>query len=186
MILGQFVLDVLEANAFILGCRESKEALLVDAGMADARFKVFLQVHGLRLTKVFVTHHHYDHTDGLAEILRDHGADAYSYLGEAGGVPTQKIGPGELLRIGRHEGRVVHTPGHTEDGLSLIFPGIAFTGDALFAGSVGGTSSEEDAQRQLQAIREHLFTLPDDTELHVGHGPSSTVGIERRANPFFT
>ncbi|NLT59553.1 MAG: MBL fold metallo-hydrolase, partial [Candidatus Hydrogenedentes bacterium] len=82
-------------------------------------------------------------------------------------------------------GRVLATPGHTPDALSLAFPGMVFTGDALFAGSVGGTASPALARQQLDAIRNHIFSLPADTEIHTGHGPSSTVAIESRYNPFF-
>ena len=80
---------------------------------------------------------------------------------------------------------VIATPGHTPDALSLAFPGMVFTGDALFAGSVGGTASPALARQQLDAIRNHIFSLPEDTEIHTGHGPSSTVAIESRYNPFF-
>lgn len=185
MILGQFVLSTIESNAFILGCRETREALLIDAGVCDPRFQQFLELHELRLTQIFVTHQHWDHVDGLPELLGHYEVPILSYLGELKGCATTRVAPGDVIRVGRHAGRLVHTPGHTPDGLSLIFPTMAFTGDALFAGSVGGTSTEEEAERQLSAIRDHIFTLPDETELHVGHGPSSTVGIERRFNPFF-
>ena len=70
-------------------------------------------------------------------------------------------------------------------GLSLIFDELVFTGDALFAGSVGGTTLEEDRLRQLENIRKNLFTLPDELIVCPGHGPCSTIGIERRYNPFF-
>ena len=186
MILGQFVLQTNESNAFILGCQETREALLIDAGDADPRFRPFLETHGLRLTRAFITHQHWDHVDGLPQMVRDFGVQVFSYHGDAKGCAGVRLGHGDTLRVGKHEGRVVHTPGHTPDGISLIFPEMAFTGDALFAGSVGGTGSEVDGQQQRDAIREHLFTLPDATQLHVGHGPSSTVGIERLFNPFFT
>jgi len=185
MIFGHFLLNVNEVNAFILGCPETHEALLVDAGACDPRFAGFLEKHRLRLSTIFITHHHWDHTDGLAEVLKQFDAEVYSMTGEAGGCATRQIGHGGALRVGKLEARVVHTPGHTPDGLSLIFPGLAFTGDALFAGSVGGTGTPADAGRQLDAIREHIFCLPDDCELHVGHGPSTTVRVEREFNPFF-
>ena len=81
------------------------------------------------------------------------------------------------------------TTGHSAGGTTYVISGlarpVAIVGDALFAGSVGGTSSERDRLRQLEAIRKHIFTLPPQTEIHVGHGPSSTVAIESRFNPFF-
>ena len=89
------------------------------------------------------------------------------------------------MKVGRLAGRVVATQGHTGDSLSIVFPGMAFTGDALFAGSVGGTASRGETQRQLDSIREHIFSLPPETEIHTGHGPSSTVAVESAHNPFF-
>ncbi|MBI2435459.1 MAG: MBL fold metallo-hydrolase [Candidatus Hydrogenedentes bacterium] len=185
MIFAHFVLDVHESNAFIVGCKKTREALLVDAGACDARFAPFLRLHELQLTTVFITHHHFDHTDGLAAVLDTFGAQPYSFSGNVGGRKTVKCGHGDTVRFGAIEGRVVHTPGHTPDGISLILPGMVFTGDALFAGSVGGTANDRDAQQQLDAIRKHIFTLADDYEIHVGHGPSSTVRVEREFNPFF-
>lgn len=185
MIFGHFLIDVNEANAFVVGCETAREALLVDVADFDPRIEAFLARHGLRLTTVFITHDHYDHTGGLRDLLAKHDAAVYSGKGHAGGCKTRAARHGDVIRVGNYEGRVVATPGHTEEGISLIFPGTVFTGDALFAGSVGGTSNPRDAQRQVQALREHILTLPDDYEIHTGHGPSSTVLIERTSNPFF-
>jgi glyoxylase-like metal-dependent hydrolase (beta-lactamase superfamily II) len=87
--------------------------------------------------------------------------------------------------VGQLTGTVFSTPGHTPDSLSLAFPGVIFTGDALFAGSIGGVSSETDRTLEIDSIRKHIFSFPEDYEIHPGHGPASTVGIERRFNPFF-
>ncbi len=185
MIIGHFLLDANEANAFVLGCEATGEAALIDAGAADPRIARFLDTHGLRLTQILITHGHWDHVDGLAALLKTFPVAVYSYAGNVGGVATQRLAHGDSVQVGELRGRVVHTPGHTPDGISFLFDGAAFCGDALFSGSVGGTSSEADNARQLAAIREHLFSLPDETEIFVGHGPSSTIGVERRYNPFF-
>jgi hydroxyacylglutathione hydrolase len=187
MIFAQFRMEALEANTYIVGCTQTGEALLVDAGDGDPRrFRRFCDRHGFTLTTVFITHHHYDHVDGLAAILREFSpAAVFSARGHVGGCDTRRIAHGDTLRFGAFEGRAVATPGHTDDGLSLIFPGFAFTGDALYAGSVGGTESEALAELQRDHIRRHLLTLPDTTQLHPGHGPATTVGIEKRFNAFF-
>jgi len=185
MIFGHFVIDVNEANAFVIGCETTREALLADVADFDPRIEAFLARHGLRLTAVFITHDHYDHTGGLRDLLAKHDVAVYSGKGHAGGCKTRTARHGDTIRVGNLEGRVAATPGHTEEGISLIFPGMVFTGDALFARSVGGTSNPRDAQRQVQALREHILTLPGDYEIHTGHGPSSTVLIERTSNPFF-
>ncbi len=113
------------------------------------------------------------------------GAAAYSGAGHAGGVPTRQVRHGDVINFGRIDAKVVATPGHTPNGLSLIVRNMVFTGDALFAGSVGGTTSSRNARQQVEHIRENIFALPDEFEIHTGHGPSSTVAIERQFNPFF-
>ncbi len=185
MIFGHFLLSVNEANAFIVGCPETREALLVDVAEWEPQLEQFLEMHRLKLTTVFITHDHYDHTGGLDTLMKRFPVKAYSGSGRAGGRAVARIGHGETIRFGHITGQVVSTPGHTPEGISLILPGMAFTGDALFSGSVGGTASRADFNQQIEAIRQHLFTLPDTYELHTGHGPSSTVAVERRHNPFF-
>lgn len=186
MIVRHFLLDTNEVNAFIVGCPETHEAMLLDAGAYDSAVTEFLDGRGLALTKIFITHNHYDHTDGLSEYLERYPVDVIASIPSVQGhkVATQ-VKHGDLVRVGNLVGMVLETPGHTPEGVSLAFPGCVFTGDALFAGSVGGTASETDKQRQLDAIRKHIFTLPQETQVHVGHGPSSTVAIESRYNPFF-
>lgn len=185
MIVRHFLLDVHEANSFVVACEETREALLVDAGAFDTDVEGFLRGEELRLVKVFITHDHFDHTGGLAEYVSRFDAEVLCGLAQVAGCIATCVKHGDQVKVGRLQGMVLETPGHTPEGLSLAFPGHVFTGDALFAGSVGGTSSERDRLRQLEAIRKHIFTLPPQTEIHVGHGPSSTVAIESRFNPFF-
>lgn len=186
MIFAQFVSSVNEANMFLAACDETKQALLVDAAELDTRVVAFLEERELTLAAVFITHDHYDHTGGIKSILaRYDGVTVYSGHGQAGGVPAKPVRHGDSFRVGKIDCRVVSTPGHTSDGVSLILPGMVFTGDALFSGSVGGTFSPSDARRQIDALRGNVLSLPDDFEIHTGHGPSSTVRIEKTFNPFF-
>ena len=185
MILAHFLLSVNEANAFLLGCRESKEALLVDAGEYPEELDAILEEEGLRLSGVFITHDHFDHTDGLREVLARHPASVYAYQAETGGCEAQVVRQGGVVNVGRWAGTVLETPGHTPDGISLAFPGLVFSGDALFAGSIGGTASSSLARSLVNSIEEQLFTLPPETEIYTGHGPASTVAIEQTYNPFF-
>jgi len=186
MILGHFRLNPIEVNAFIFGCPETKEAVLVDAGEWDQRLPQFVEDSGLSLTTIFITHDHGDHVEALPEAAKHFGATVISGTERPGGYQVDRVvGHGDEITVGNMSGRVVDTAGHTLVGLSLIFPGTVFSGDALFAGSVGGTSTPENYERQLDNIRKNLFTLPGDYEVHVGHGPSTTIGIERDHNPFF-
>ncbi|MFA6242615.1 MAG: MBL fold metallo-hydrolase [Candidatus Hydrogenedentales bacterium] len=185
MIVRRFLLDVNEANAFLVVCEETKEAMLVDAGAFAPAIAEYIAAYNLKLSQVFVTHDHYDHTDGLASIVARYGAKVFAGKHSVGGCDAIRVSHGGTVRVGRIEGTVRETPGHTPEGISLVIPGHVFTGDALFAGSVGGTSSPENAKRQIDAIRKHIFALPPDTQIHTGHGPSSTVAIESGFNPFF-
>ena len=183
MIFRPFLLNVNEANAFVIACEDSCDALLVDAGDFDTDIEDFLDEKRLRLTTVFITHDHYDHTCGLSAIVARYDVQVLS--GRGGGAKGLKAKHGDDVRIGRLTGKVLATPGHTSDGVSLTFPGMVFTGDALFSGSIGGVTSPQDGKLEVDHIRQNIFTLPDEYEIHPGHGPSSTVGIERRHNPFF-
>ena len=184
MIFRPFLLNVNESNAFVIACEETGEALLVDAGGFDTHIEDFLREKRLRLTTVFITHDHYDHTGGLTSIIERYDVQVLSGRGGSS-VKGKKIKHGDEVRIGSLTGKVLATPGHTGDSVSLVFPGMVFTGDALFSGSIGGVSSPQDGKLEVDHIRRNIFTLPDEYEIHPGHGPSSTVGIERRHNPFF-
>ena len=114
------------------------------------------------------------------------GGTVISGTGGPGGYKVDRVGGhGDEVTVGKMTAKTVDTSGHTPVALSLIFPGTVFSGDALFAGSVGGTSSPETYEQQLENIRKNLFTLPGEYEVHTGHGPSTTIGIEREFNPFF-
>ena len=185
MIFRHFLLAVNESNAFVVGCSATGEALLVDAGDFPAIIDEFLEEHGLTLGKVFITHDHFDHTGGLSAITQRHNVEVLAGGNSAGGCRATRVRQGTTIQVGELSGTVLETPGHTSDSVSLAFPGMVFTGDALFAGSVGGTGSNRLAQMQIGHIRDRIFTLAPDTAIHTGHGPSSTVGIESGHNPFF-
>lgn len=185
MIFEAFLLDVNESNSYVVGCEETREALLVDAGCMDARIAAFLEQHGLQLKTLFITHDHYDHTGGVDELVARYRVAVVAGRSSIGGHASRRVGSGDVVDIGRMAGRVIQTPGHTEEGVSLMLPGLVFTGDALFAGSIGGTASEKHKQTQIAALRAGVLSLPDWYEIHPGHGPASTVGVERGYNPFF-
>ena len=185
MIFWHFRLDVEEANSYIVACPETREALLVDVGEWTPAMEQFLEMQRLRLSQVFITHDHYDHRDGLADVVKRFAPEVHAGKAEILGIAAAKVGHGDTIGIGALCANVLATPGHTPEGLSLAFPGHVFTGDVLFAGSVGGTGSAELFQQQLDHIRRHIFSLPGSTEIHPGHGPASTVEIERQYNPFF-
>jgi len=185
MILRPFLLEVNEANVYLIGCKDSRHVALVDAGDCDPDIVDYLEEQKLELTAIIVTHGHYDHTGGIPGFLSRYNPRIYSAGTVAEGGHTIQVGHGDSIPVGRLLGRVVKTSGHTPDSISIVFPGVVFTGDALFAGSVGGTSSPVAAQEEIRNVREHILSLPDDYVIYPGHGPASTVWVERTANPFF-
>jgi glyoxylase-like metal-dependent hydrolase (beta-lactamase superfamily II) len=175
-----------EVNTFVFGCDETKEAVLIDAGKFEPSVVEYVRAEGLNVSTIFLTHDHGDHVAGVAECAKEFGAKVIAGTEKPGGYTVDTVvGHGDEVKVGNLVGRVVSTPGHTPVGLSLIFPGMVFSGDALFAGSVGGTKSDEDYAMQIEAVRDYLLTLPVDTQIHSGHGPATTVSIEKRYNPFF-
>ncbi len=186
MIFRHFLLSVNEANAFLMACSETREAMLIDAGEVPGDLAGLLQEHGLNLAKVFITHDHYDHTGGLPDIVETYQPQVFAAAETCGGVAvTERVKQGSEVTVGAMKGVVLETPGHTPDGVSLAFPGFAFSGDALFAGSIGGTASPALAKSLISHVRKQLFSLPPDTEIYTGHGAATTVAIERDLNPFF-
>jgi glyoxylase-like metal-dependent hydrolase (beta-lactamase superfamily II) len=210
MILDSLVVGPIQANCYILGCPETGEALLVDPGDDADRIVKRLARHGLTPVAYFHTHGHLDHVGGTAGLrprfggrILLHPADQFLYerarehaLEFGFEIPEPLpvdhfVADGEEIRWGKLAGRVRHTPGHSPGGVCLIVPGEAgsdaraFTGDTLFAGSVGRTDLPGGAMAQLlRSIREQLLTLPDGTTVASGHGPLTTIGEERRRNPF--
>lgn len=180
-----FLTSANEGNAFILACDETREGILVDVGEFEPEIAEYIEANALNLASIFITHDHYDHSGGLREAVARYDATVYAGSTRPGGCKATQVAHGDTVKVGSLTGTVVATPGHTPDMLSLSFPGMVFTGDALFAGSVGGTNSPTHTKQQLDAIKKHIFSLPPQTEIHPGHGPSSTVAIESQYNPFF-
>ncbi len=197
-----FPIGPLETNCFLV--HTDKEAIAVDPGGKPAKVVNYLNTHKLALTHILCTHLHFDHTIGIHDLVEATGAavlaseaDRYmldSELGRGGiwGIPPvepyefQGIEPGEFTFLGT-PCTVMATPGHTPGGLSFYFPALkaVFAGDTLFYRSIGRSDfpgGDQDAL--LTSIREQLFSLPDDTEVHTGHGLATTIGDERRNNPY--
>ena len=173
-----------EVNTYIIGCAVTDAALLIDAGSDSPEYDDFLNRTGARITGIVLTHFHWDHDQALATLLQRYPVPVYSFTGK---TPNgKKVNEGDCVPLGRLATRVFQTTGHTPDSLTLVVENrFAFVGDALFAGSIGGTSNDTLKQEELNHIRRVLFHLPDDCLLCSGHGPLTTVGIEKNHNPFF-
>lgn len=174
-------------NAYAIHPPGSRECLLIDTGTDAAALLSALAPHGLTPVAVLLTHGHFDHADGLVGLRAGLGRiPAYAHPADA--VPdTTPIIAGESVTLGSLTLTARATPGHTAGGLTWVVAGpgapLAFTGDAVFAGSVGGAPRR--LREALAAVRTEILTLPPATVLASGHGPLTTVATECARNPFF-
>ena len=195
---------VFQQNGYVVADSGTKEAVIVDPGEDAGLFLRRLEHEGWTLGAIWLTHAHLDHILGVKEVVKAlpvpiflHPADRPLYEGAVeqgewlGLRPEQPPGPdrelahGDVLTVGRFSFDVRHVPGHSPGSVALVGHGVALVGDAVFAGSIGRTDLPGgDTETLLTSIRVQLLSLPDDTILYPGHGPATTVGNERRSNPF--
>jgi glyoxylase-like metal-dependent hydrolase (beta-lactamase superfamily II) len=196
-----------QQNASLVVCERTNECALVDPGGEVPRLLDAVRRSGAKLTKILVTHGHIDHCGGVAECAREAGVpiegpqreDAFwiDQLGTQGrmfGVagaqpftPDRWLDGGDTVTVGAIEMEVRHCPGHTPGHVVFIAPAerIAFVGDVLFQGSIGRTDFPRgDHMTLIRSIRTQLWPCGDDLQFVPGHGPMSTIGDERRHNPF--
>ena len=167
---------------------EPKKYILFDTGTQPSLLLDFLQKHTGTLEAIFITHNHKDHIYGLAKIselvspTKIYASENYLP------IKTTKFVDGETLIFGSVKVKFYKTPGHTTDGTSFFIGGLSqpvvITGDAIFAGSIGGVSPNNYKDALLN-IREKILSLPNNAFILPGHGPITTVGIEKKRNPFF-
>ena len=195
-------------NAYLLTAPELREAVLVDApGGIWPQIEPLLAAEQCRLGEIWLTHGHWDHTQGGAEVVRATGARVRAHeadrllienpeVMEMFMIPGTRQGPLKIDLLVQPGQRwtalgetveVRHVPGHCPGNVLFYFAAqhAAFVGDALFHSGVGRTDLPGGSMELLErSIREQIFTLPDDTVVYPGHGPETTVGAEREGNPF--
>jgi hydroxyacylglutathione hydrolase len=183
MILEHFLLSVNETNCFVIGCLDTREAVIIDPGEWNRQIADFLKEQQLTLTWILLTHGHVDHTGGIEAIRRTQQVQIAAHRLYPSADRT--LAEGDTLTVGQYTIKVLELPGHTPDSLAFVLGSDIFSGDALFAGSVGGTSTPQNYLQLTRNIRDKIFSLGDDMLIHPGHGPDTTVQIERLFNPFF-
>lgn len=176
----------MSVNAYVLWDRENSGAAIFDTGADATPILEVVDREELDVVGIFLTHSHADHTAAMSALKHELGVEVWSSEQEQ--VPgTRAFRPGDLFNAGRHFIRTRSTPGHSPGGTTFVIEGqllsAAITGDALFAGSIGGIRGNYAAA--LSAIRHEILSLPDKTIVCPGHGPMTTVGQEKENNPFF-
>lgn len=200
-----FVASGFAENAYLIWREGSREAIAIDPGDAPS-IVATLKSENLDLSAILLTHSHIDHIDGVAYLVRATNAPIYLHpearlyydnvavqgaqFGmrvEAPPPPTHELQDGQTLALAGFEFDVRYVPGHAPGHVLLYSApdGVAFVGDVVFQGSIGRTDLPGgNYQVLMSSIREKVMTLPDSTKLYSGHGPVTTVGEERRFNPF--
>ena len=198
-------------NGYVVGCERTRKAVFIDPGDEVEQLLDFIRTEQLNVTHILLTHAHVDHVSGLAEAKRALGSPIYLHkddlflyqnavrTGMMFGLTVEEPPPVDVfyegegpIVFGDYQVRVVHTPGHCPGGVCLAIsksgdttPPHLFVGDTLFAGSIGRTDLPGgDYETLLAAITGTLFTFPDESIVHSGHGPETTIGRERATNPF--
>jgi len=197
-------------NGFVVGCEDTREAVLIDPGDEVAALLAFAERNALTIRHILLTHAHVDHVTGVGDAKRALGVPVYLHHDDlflyeraveqgamfglhVGALPPPDIfyTAGQAIAFGNYAARPHHTPGHCPGGVCLQIgrkgtPGMhLFVGDTLFAGSIGRTDLPGgDHATLIRSIRTVLFAFGDAAEVHPGHGPSTTIGQERRTNPF--
>lgn len=210
MILERRAVQPFFKNGFVIGCEDTREGVVIDPGDEAGELLDAAGRHELKIVGILLTHAHLDHVTGVATAKRALGVPVwlhkddnflYEHVVEQGQMfgihverqpPIDRFYDGEgPLRFGRYQVRVLHTPGHCPGGVCLAVRregdprATLFVGDTLFAGSIGRTDLPGgNMETLLRSIRTVLFAFPDDTVVWSGHGDQTTIGQERRTNPF--
>ena len=206
LIIKELAVGPIMANCFILGCEEKNEAAVIDPGDETDRILYTLLESNLIAKTIINTHGHFDHVGGNRKLKAATGADilihpldvpmlsklsasaaAWGLSAEDSTEPDRTIEEDDTIVIGTITLKVIHTPGHTQGGISLYADGILFVGDTLFAGSIGRTDFPGgDYDALIDSIQKKLFPFGDNVRVLSGHGPETTIDREKhkRHNPF--
>lgn len=194
----------IQANCYIISCETTNEGIIIDPGADPVGLIDKIEKLDLKIKYILLTHGHHDHIGAVKEIKEKtkapiciHSLDKEMLenpelnLSSMFYQPTTiscdiELKEGDKLSMGNTMLKIIHTPGHTPGGISILGDHEVFTGDTLFAGSIGRTDFPEgNMENILSSVKNKLFILPGDIKVYPGHGPNSTIEHERNTNPFF-
>ena len=204
MAIQTFVVGPLQSNSYLVVDERSRQAAVIDPGMESESVLEAVHDEGLRVESVIITHGHFDHVFSSAAFKAETGAQVimhpddvplllempetarfFGFKAPPPPQPDRLVREGDVIKVGDLALRVLETPGHTPGGISLCLDIAGFVGDTLFAGAVVRTDLRGGSlDALLRSIRTKLLTLPDWTVVYPGHGASTSIGAERRDNPF--
>ena len=206
MIIKSLAVGPLEANCFVIGDPGTKEGAIIDPGDDAERILDVIDDSGLNIKFILATHGHFDHVGAVKKLKDKIGCDFLIHEDDLSFVreskqsafnwgfridqvpdPDGNVKNGDILKLGDLELHILHTPGHSPGGISIYVPDsrILFSGDTLFYSSIGRTDFRGGSMEVLvSSIKNKLYTLPDETIVHTGHGESTTIGDEKRGNFF--
>ncbi|MFP4598834.1 MAG: MBL fold metallo-hydrolase [Persicimonas sp.] len=205
MIIESLTVGPIQTNVYVVGCRETGQGAIVDAGGDPEGLLGLAEQHDLEIAKILQTHAHIDHIAAIPEIKEATGAPIYLHphdlplwqaapqQGQMFGIPVeplpaadQELYDGQLIELGMLRAEVMLLPGHSPGSVAFYFAdqSVVLSGDVLFAGSIGRVDLPGSDRSAMRASLERISGLPDDTRVLSGHGPATSIGREKQMNPF--
>jgi len=206
MIFETIVVGELWVNCYLLADSETKEGIVIDPGADPGNILSAVKANGIKVLHILNTHGHFDHIGGNRRVAEATGAPIminkgdepflsrasksatmYGLTAEDSPAPSTYLAEGDVIRFGRHTVKVIYIPGHSPGGSCFYLEkeGLLISGDSLFADSIVRTDLPGGSQAELVlSIRSKLLVLPDETRVFPGHGPSTTIGHEKKFNPY--